>query len=150
MNEIISFSISDWLSSYYKMLILHCSITAESLLAPPWFLSLRLAGSWLRADWESQQLFPFVWRKYFVREDREGGQWVGTAELCQTLLPLHSPPAKINSGNRKVPHQQISLISPGLPPHPTTTHTATQSISPYHWLGWMLGKIINNNLQGES
>lgn len=134
MNEIIpSQSLADCL--HITMLIIHCSLPASS--------SSMLLGFCL-PDWLRQPTTISVClEKIFC--PRRQRRWAVSGH-CRALSdsPLHSPllsspPAKINSGNRKVPHQQISLTSPGLPltgkfyvdtsPHqlPASLHSTTVS-----------------------
>ena len=114
----ISFSISAWLSSYYN--VNHPLFVYPQVFARFNLVSVSLAG------WDGQQLFPFVWRKYFVREDREGGQSVGTAELqlrLSTLLLLKSILATERSRiSRYLSHHQgfHSPASSMLTHHPTS------------------------------
>ena len=87
------------------MLIIHCSFTRKSLLVSTWFLS-----PWLG---ETANNYFRLFGENILSEETEkvGSQWaLQSSDRLST--PLHSPPpAKINSGNRKVPHQQISHIA---------------------------------------
>ena len=75
------------------MLIIHCSRTSNSLLVATWLVLVPISLPASLTGRESQQLFPFVLRKYLVREDREkvGSQWALQSSVrLSTLLLLKS------------------------------------------------------------